>query len=298
MELLLSPEIKKLQRLFLLINRESQLILKIKTILNQSLTQYQSLPLYQVLFSGKDFDEKFLKIGKTLFLLSYLSSHRNVLVSLAKLKLQKVEEDVNKSQIICEDGKKIVMEFEEQLKSVQNACLQQQIITSEKREDLLNCTYGDKQEGNKENSLIKSFILGQTPLINGIFPANFTKNQENVGEMDIDSSLQMFKKLFCESNDVQTLDAIKKCLLNPEMFENNQNINFQHENITKVEMLKYLRKSVLLQKEDEIKKEDESVNNDKSTAIDDNRDAEIKTGFKRRNGVGEDKLRKKLCVKE
>lgn len=298
MESPFSTEIKKLERLFLLINRESQLILKIKTVLNQSLTQYQSLPLYQVLFSGKDFDEKFLKIGKTLFLLSYLSAHRNLLVSLSKTKLQKVEEDVSKSKTICEDGKKLVQGFEEQLISVQNAFLQQETVKNEKQQDFPNFTSGDKNEGNKENNFLKSLILGQNNFPNVFFNASSIENKRNEGENDGVTSLQIFKKLFGESNDVQSLDTIKKLLLNAEMIENNKNISFEPENFTKTEFFKNLRNFGFLQKGDEIKKEDDSVNNDKSTAIEDNKEVEIKTGFKRRKGAGEDKLRKKLCLKD
>lgn len=87
--------VKKLQRIFLLINRESKMTNKIKLILNQNLKEYQNLSIYEIL-NIQNLNEKFLKMGKILFLLNYLCSHKKILVSYAIKYLATIEEDIKK----------------------------------------------------------------------------------------------------------------------------------------------------------------------------------------------------------
>ena len=68
---------------------------KIKMILNQNLKEYQNLSIYEIL-NIQNLNEKFLKMGKILFLLNYLCSHKKILVSYAIKFLSTIEEDIKK----------------------------------------------------------------------------------------------------------------------------------------------------------------------------------------------------------
>ena len=68
---------------------------KIKLILNQNLKEYQNLSIYEIL-NIQNLNEKFLKMGKILFLLNYLCSHKKILVSYAIKYLATIEEDIKK----------------------------------------------------------------------------------------------------------------------------------------------------------------------------------------------------------
>ena len=68
---------------------------KIKLILNQNLKEYQNLSIYEIL-NIQNLNEKFLKMGKILFLLNYLCSHKKILVSYAIKFLATIEEDIKK----------------------------------------------------------------------------------------------------------------------------------------------------------------------------------------------------------
>ena len=64
-------------------------------ILNQNLKEYQNLSIYEIL-NIQNLNEKFLKMGKILFLLNYLCSHKKILVSYAIKFLSTIEEDIKK----------------------------------------------------------------------------------------------------------------------------------------------------------------------------------------------------------
>lgn len=113
-------KVKKLQRIFLLINRESRLTCKIKQLLNENLKQYQSLSLVDIL-SLSTLNQQFLKLGKTLFLLSYLSSHKKVLVNYAIKFLGQLENEVKHIQGFKLDS---FFLFEDQLNIFQKMLVQ------------------------------------------------------------------------------------------------------------------------------------------------------------------------------
>lgn len=68
---------------------------KIKMILDKNLKDYQNLSIYEIL-NVQNLNEKFLKMGKILFLLNYLCSHKKILVSYALKFLSTIEEDIKK----------------------------------------------------------------------------------------------------------------------------------------------------------------------------------------------------------
>jgi hypothetical protein len=306
----ISDDIQKLQRLFLFINRETQLTLKIKNILNQSLSQYQSLPLYQVLFGGKEYDEKFLKIGKTLFLLSYLSAHRNILLSLAKMKLQKIEERVNKVKSTCEHESNFDSSIEEKLKIARNFILHNLLSKNESLPGFEKAFLRNKQE----NQDINNFKIDQAFLNSNLFKNNPINDRSVLnGNKEVDEdrtsySITDIQKLITGA-DNQTLENIQNFLLlqSPELLKKNydfkpeiliQNCNFKPEILMQTEIFKNFKGLFRFQKENEIKKENESLNSFKSTAIEENEVNQSKIGFKRRRLPVDDKLRKKVCVKE
>ena len=64
-------------------------------ILDKNLKEYQNLSIYEIL-NIQNLNDKFLKMGKILFLLNYLCSHKKILVSYAIKFLSTIEEDIKK----------------------------------------------------------------------------------------------------------------------------------------------------------------------------------------------------------